>query len=213
MIACARESRSVAEKGRIAKAFAPASGSTRSVFFGRGLLWLMILVVIGLIFYIAIANSTSDSARLVFSQIKQMGEMQNVMKSPYYHGIDKNNLPYSVTADTAIQQDAETVLLENIKADIETKEEKWIALHSGAGMLKTNTKILTLTKKVDIFYDGGYEFRSESAVIDIDKGEAHGEVPVTVQGPLGTLEANSFAVSKRGDVIRFNGAVKVKIYR
>jgi len=191
----------------------PSRGATRSVFFGRRFLWLMILFIIGMIFYTAIDNSTSDGARLVFSQIKQVADLQNVMEKPYYHGLDKNNLPYSVTAERAIQQDADTVHLEVIKADMETKSGKWLALHADSGIIKTHTRLLTLTKNVDMFYEGGYEFRTDLANVDIDKGEASGNLPVTGQGPVGTLQADNFAVFKRGDVIRFKGNVKVKIYR
>lgn len=187
--------------------------TTRIVIFGRGLLWLMIAAVIALLIYTASDNTTSDGTRFVFSKIKEMGDIQNVMKNPYYHGLDKNNLPYSVTATQAIQQDADTVLLENIKADMDTKDGKWMALHAGAGVYKSAAKTLMLTKNVDMFYDGGYEFRSERAMIDIDKGAASGDMPVAGQGPMGTLKANRFSVFNRGEVMLFEGAVKVVIYR
>lgn len=186
---------------------------TRFVIFGRGFLWLMIAAVVALIVYTASDNRTADGARLVFSKIKEMGDIQNVMKNPYYHGLDKNNLPYTVTATQAIQQDADTVLLENIKADMGTKDGKWLALHAGAGELKNSAKTLMLTKNVDMFYDGGYEFRSERAFVDINKGSASGDVPVTGQGPMGTLRADRFSAWNRGEVILFEGAVKVVIYR
>ncbi|MDX2072741.1 MAG: LPS export ABC transporter periplasmic protein LptC [Alphaproteobacteria bacterium] len=190
-----------------------AAGYTRIVVVGRGLLWLMITGMIAVLVYMAADNGTGDGARLVFSQIKQMGDIQNIMKNPYYHGLDKDNMPYSVTATKAVQKDAETVLLEDIKADMDTKDGKWLALHAGAGEMKTEAKTLMLTKNVDMFYDGGYEFRSERAFVDIGKGTASGDTPVTGQGPMGTLRANRFSVFGRGEVIMFEGAVKVEIYR
>lgn len=211
MIACAPGWPEVQKKRRIR--LTPASGSTRSVFFGRGFLWLMILFIVGLIFYIAIGNSTSDSTRLVFSQIKQMSDLQNVMKKPFYHGLDKDNMPFSITADQAIQQDADTVLMQNLKADMETKGGKWVALQANSGEFKSSTKVLTLTRDVDMFYDGGFEFRSDYAVIDVANGTASGNMPITGQGPMGTLQADKFAVYNRGDVIRFEGNVRTRIYR
>lgn len=187
--------------------------TTRVVVFGRGFLWLMIVAIISLLIYTAADNNSTDGARLVFSKIKEMGDIQNIMKNPYYQGLDKDNLPYSILATQAIQKDENTVLLDNIKADMNDKHGKWLALHAGAGELKTSDKILMLTKNVDMFYDGGYEFRSERAFIDINKGTAHGDLPITGQGPIGTLQANRFSVLNRGDVIVFEGAVKVVIYR
>ncbi len=191
----------------------PVAKTTRAVVFGRGFLWFSIAAVIALLVYTAVDNSTSDGARLVFSQMKAVGNIQNVMTNPYYHGLDKDNLPYSVLATQATQQDADTVLLENIKADMSTKNGQWLALHAGAGELKTSAKTLMLTKNVDMFYDGGYEFRSERAFVDINKGSASGDMPITGQGPMGTLRANRFSVLNRGEVIIFEGAVKVVIYR
>lgn len=190
-----------------------AAKSTRFVIVGRGFLWTMIALVVILLVYLASDDKTTDGARIVFSQIKQMDDIQNIMKNPYYHGLDKNNMPYTVIASQAIQQDADTVLLEKIQADMETKGGKWLALHADNGMYKNSSKLLTLTKNVDMFYEGGYEFRSERAVVDIGKGSASGDVPVTGQGPMGTLRADRFTVQNRGSLITFQGAVKVVIYR
>ena len=189
------------------------AGYTRFVLLGRGFLWLMIGVTITLILYTASTNKGSDGSRLVFSNIKQMDDVQNVMENPHYHGLDKNNMPYSVIADRAVQVDADTVALQRIKADLEDKNGKWLALHAGAGEMKLAVKQLTLTKNVDMFYDGGYEFKTDRAILNIPQGSAHGDVPITGQGPLGTLRANSFSVLDRGSVIVFDGAVKVVLYR
>jgi lipopolysaccharide export system protein LptC len=186
---------------------------TRAVIMGRNLLWGMIALVLAILVYTASDGNISDGARLVFSKIKQVEDLQNVMKNPDYRGLDKNNLPYSITADHATQKDATTVILSNIKADMQTRDKKWVALHAGAGEFSTTNKILTLTKNVDMFYDGGYEFRSEHAVVDVEKGSASGDAAVQAQSPMGTLTADSFTVSGRGEMIRFDGNVKVVLYR
>ena len=217
MIACAQELLKVAEptpkRRRAALHLPPVAGYRKSVLFGRWILWALILGVISLILYTATDNADNDKARVVFSQIKEVGDIQNIMNNPYYHGLDKNNLPYTVIAQRAIQKDADTVLLEGIKADMETESGKWIALHANHGEIKVEKRFLTLTKDVDMFYDGGYEFRSDLAYVDIDKGSAYGDLPVAGQGPMGTLNANSFSVAERGKVIYFKGAVKVVLYR
>ena len=63
-----------------------------------------------------------------------------------------------------------------------------------------------------MFYDGGYEFRSDYAQVDIKEGAAYGDSPVEGQGPMGTLTADSFNITERGKVIRFNGSVKMTLY-
>lgn len=192
---------------------ATVAGYTRFVLFGRGFLWLMIAGIILLMIIIANGNSEGDGSRLVFSSIKQVGDMQNVMVNPHYQGLDKDNLPYSVIAKTATQKDADTVLLDAIQADMATKDGKWLALQAGAGELKIKDKKLTLTKSVDMFYDGGYEFRTSRAFVDMQNGSALGDQPVEGQGPMGTLNANNFEVRDQGQVIVFNGSVRVVVYR
>lgn len=186
---------------------------TRLVFLGRNALWSMIALVIMLLFYMAVDNKATDGTRLIFSKIKQVGELANVMKNPNYQGLDANNMPYSVMADEAVQQDAETVLLANIRADMATKDGKWLALHAGTGELNITGKTLVLSKNVDMFYDGGYEFSTEQAFVDMAKGSALGKVPVAGQSPMGTIKADRFAVENRGEIIRFEGNVNVTIYR
>lgn len=191
----------------------PVARYSRFVLFGRGFLWVMIAGVISAMIYIASDNSGVESGRVVFSKIKTVIAMQNVMNKPYYQGLDKDNLPYTVIAEKATQQDSDTVLLETIKADMETKDGKWLALQSGEGVLKVKDKQLTLTKNVDMFYDGGYEFRTAEAYVDIRAGAASGDKPVQGQAPMGTLTADSFIVLDRGAVIKFNGSVRVILYR
>ena len=200
-------------QGVIARLFSPVARYTRFVLFGRGFLWLMIAGIIVMMIVIANRGDETNGARLVFSSIKQVGDMQNVMMNPHYQGLDNKNSPYTVIADQATQQDADTVLLDNIKADMASRDNKWLALHAGSGELKIKDKMLSLSKNVDMFYDGGYEFRTEAALVDINRGEAWGHDPVEGQGPLGTLKADGFSVEKRGELIRFNGSVRVVLYR
>ncbi len=188
-------------------------GYTRFVLFGRGFLWLAIVGLIALMVYVANDKSETGGGRLVFSGIKQMENLQNVMMNPHYQGLDKDNMPYSIIAEKATQIDADTVNLSSIQADLGTKNGKWLALHSGAGVIKIKDKQLTLTQNVDMFYDGGYEFRTNEAFVDMQAGRASGTKPVQGQGPLGTLAANTFEVTERGKVIKFNGSVRVILYR
>ncbi|NBO20150.1 MAG: hypothetical protein EBV03_13205 [Proteobacteria bacterium] len=139
--------------------------------------------------------------------------MQNIMKNPQYHGVDGRNRPYTVTATQARQIDKETVELENISADIALDGESWVALNAGRGTLNLTTKQLQLNEGVDVFYAGGYEFRTADVHIDIEQGSAYGEQPVEGQGPLGTLKAKGFALLDHGKTIFFNDSVTMKLYR
>jgi len=186
---------------------------TRFVAVSKRSLWLLVTVMVGLVVWIASDNTGENGARIVFSNIPKSGILQNFMSRPHYQGIDVRGRPYTVMADRAVQVDKDSVSLENIRADMVLSNGVWIALNAGFGVLNLQTKMLELSKGIDVFYDGGYEFRTEHAHIDIQQGSAYGDVPIEGQGGLGTLEASGFNVGDRGVSIEFTGNVKMTIYR
>lgn len=185
---------------------------TRFVLFGRRLLWLLIFGMLALLVWIATDNSGNSGKRLVFTNAPQMEEVRNVMEKPHYQGLDEQNRPYTIIADRAVQADADNVTLQTLRADMMQGNGKWVALNAKNGAYNTKTKRLDLTNSVSLFYEGGYEMRTERAEVDVHSGSAYGDTFVEGQGPAGTLEADSFHVFDRGKVIRFTGSVKMKIY-
>lgn len=192
---------------------APVARYTRFVRLGRGFLWLLIAAIIATVVWIASRNTSDDGSRLVFNSIPKSETLVNQMQKPHYQGLDASNNPYTVIADRAVQKDKDTVMLFNINADMQQKNGAWLALNSGTGELNLQTKHLILKDGVNMFYEGGYEFETDDAQVDIQKGTAYGDSPVKGQGPMGTLRAKGFEVEERGKVIRFKGSVKLKIYR
>lgn len=192
---------------------APVARYTRFVVFSRRFLWVLVAGIIGLVFWIATDNSGSAGKRVVFTNLPQTEILQNIMLNPRYQGLDDQNQPYTVIADKAVQLDENNVSLDNIRAEITQKDGTWVALNSKAGEMNIDTKQLQLTGGVDLFSDSGYEMRTDHAHVDIEQGSAYGDAHVEGQGPAGTLQADSFKVFERGQVIRFNGSVKVRVYR
>ncbi len=194
---------------------ASARRYTRRVSFMRGTLWVFVAGIISLVIWIASDNGNGDNAmRVVFSNIPKTAQaLQNIMMKPHYQGVDVNNQPFTVTAEQAIQLDKENVSLVKVRGDMTLHNGVWIAVDANTGELNITNKQLELHDHVNLFYEGGYEFRSNFAHVDIQKGNAYGNMPVEGQGPPGTLTADSFDISERGAVIRFHGNVKMKLYR
>jgi len=142
-----------------------------------------------------------------------MENLQNLMAHPHYQGVDAHDRPYTIIADQATQIDAQNVSMVKVRADMIMNSGAWVALNSGTGKLNLTGKQADLMDGVDMFYEGGYEFRTDHAHVDIAKGEAYGDAPVEGQGPPGTLKADSFEIKNHGANIRFNGSVRVKLYR
>lgn len=185
---------------------------TRFVIASRWSLWGLIAIIVAVIVWVASSNTGKDGARLVFSSVSKNENLQNVMEQPRYQGVDQNDQPFTVIADKAIQLDKNTIELHAIRADMNQKDGTWLALNSGKGELNMETKKIKLEQDVNMFYDGGYEFRTSHANIDMDKGSASGDAPVEGQGPSGVLKADSFSIENRGQVIKFNGSVRMTLY-
>jgi lipopolysaccharide export system protein LptC len=187
---------------------------TRWVSFARSSLWMLIVFVVGMVVWLASDNTSDNGMRVAFTQMQKSAEnLQNIMLKPHYQGVDARNQPFTVIAETATQLDSDNVVLDKVRGDMVMGDGAWMAVNAGNGKLNINSKILELREKVNIFYEGGYEFRSDYAHVDIQKGNAYGNMPVEGQGPPGTLTADSFEVVERGRIIRFSGSVKMKLYR
>ena len=174
----------------------------------------MIAIMIAIVVWIA-SDNTGEGGRIVFNNtVKQaVNDVQNSMLRPHYQGVDSKNQPFTVTADKATQIDSQTVGLDNVSADLSMGGDSWLALNAGRGKIDLTTKKLQLSNGVQLYYDGGYEFRTDYADVDMEAGTATGNAPVQGQGPAGTLVADSFSVLERGQIIRFNGNVKMTLYR
>lgn len=158
---------------------------------------------------------TKDSRfRIGLTTTKLTGGQNKSMINPRFLGTDKKTKPFSVTADIAknIMVDASVVELERPKADITLPDGSWLVLTANTGVFDKNRKKLELRKNVNLFHDSGYEFRTSSADVDLIKGVAEGNQPISGQGPFGTLTSEGFRLIDKGRVIHFTGKSKVIMY-
>ncbi len=186
---------------------------TRLVHLGKNFLWILAAGIIALVVWIASSNNGENGGRMVFANVPKSKELQNLMQKPRYQGVDVHNRPYTIEANNALQQDKDTIILENVSADMTGDNNAWIALKSGSGILNTATRQMELLKGVEIFYEGGYQFRTDHAHVDIAKGSATGDSHIEGQGGAGTIEAKRFSILERGNIINFNGSVRMLLYQ
>lgn len=177
----------------------------------RALILLAVLMAVSII-AISNYNSGEKSGRVVLSGSEEKEKSQAVMVNPRYYGVDKKNRPFTVRASEATQQDAQNVALTNVAADILLEDTKWLAVTADQGNIVKQGEEILLKNNVYMFYEGGYEFRSNYAMIRPDTGYATGNQPIEGQGPSGTLQANNFEVLDYGDKLIFRQNVKMTLY-
>lgn len=157
--------------------------------------------------------------RLGFAAVKLGISDEPSMVNPRYVGADKENQPYSVTADLARKlsgglsvKGVETLELEMPKADLMMKDGTWIVLTAENGVFARARQTLDLKGAVNLYHDSGYEFRTDVAEIDLTTGSASGTAPIEGQGPFGHLQAEGFSLVDRGKTIYFTGKSKLTLY-
>jgi len=158
--------------------------------------------------------NTQKRFNVDMSKLDIAESLQPRMDNPRFTGIDKEGRPYSLTAITATQigDSPELIALETPQIDITLTDNSWVVLTAKSGAYSENSRILGLRGAVSLYHDTGYEFRTESADIDISAGTASGGLPVAGQGPFGSISAQGFLILNKGERIVFTGKSHLIIY-
>ena len=134
--------------------------------------------------------------------------------NPRFSSTDSNQRPFNLTADSALQQkdDPNLVDLAFPKADLTAKAGTWMALSAETGMFNRQSEVLNLKGAISLFHDSGYELKTTVAQIDMAAGTAKGDVPISGQGPGGTVKGSGFRILERGRTMIFTGKSKMILY-
>lgn len=134
-----------------------------------------------------------------------------LMEKPRYVGQTENSEPYEVVASTAVvDPDApDKILLDGLDARLERGGTRDVRLLASSGIYDRSSRRLDLSGKVELQTGDGYRFETSEANIRLDKGRVDGSKPIAGSGPAGTLRADRFRIRKGGDVMRFEGDVRV----
>ncbi|MBV8166197.1 MAG: LPS export ABC transporter periplasmic protein LptC, partial [Alphaproteobacteria bacterium] len=132
-----------------------------------------------------------------------------------YVGIDNHDRPYVVTATLATRESAHAPKtdLTSPKADMTTANGAWVAVTAETGVYHNLARVLDLAGEVSLFHDGGTEFHTARAEVDLNAGSASGDEPVAGQGPSLTINAEGFRLYDRGAVIIFTGKTHLVLHQ
>jgi lipopolysaccharide export system protein LptC len=173
--------------------------------------WLLPLAAMGLLALIALwpeISQTTTKARLTMAHVSGEVEGGKVIDARY-NGVDEKGRPYTITAATAWQIDAERVGLTLPKGDITLENGTWLMLTSKDGTFVQHANQLDLVKDVTLYRDDGTTMHTDSASIDLKAGAAAGSEPVHAEGPFGVLDAQGFTVMDKGTAIDFPGPAHI----
>ena len=139
-----------------------------------------------------------------------------MMVNASYRGTDAKNRPFAIRGEEAFQpeNDSPIVHLSGIEADIfaDQARSQMLTMTANEGLYQRDAELLDLEGDVTVRSDAGHEFRTASAHIDLPAGIARGDEPVSGKGPHGLLEAGSFALLERGQVMTFGDRVRMTVF-
>ena len=136
---------------------------------------------------------------------------KNELIEPRFESADDKDQPFSMTAKRALQsaRDPDVVLLDGPKADITLKDGTWIAAESDKGAYRQKAESLLLEGNVRLFYDEGYEVKTEKLLVNMKENKAWSDLPIIGQGPAGTIEATGVQAEGTTGKLVFTGPAKL----
>src|SRR5262249_52283275 len=110
----------------------------------------------------------TTSFRLSMSSL-DLGNLDTLaMSNAHFEGVDEKKRPFSISADKATQvtEDADTIDLNQLQADMTMKDGAWLSLTADSGRLQRSKKLLDLMGQVNLFHDQGYELHTHNVHVD-----------------------------------------------
>jgi lipopolysaccharide export system protein LptC len=154
-----------------------------------------------------LANLPIDVGNLVVSGTKI------TMDHPRLSGFTGDARAYELSADAAKQDLTKPDLIElrNIRAKVQMQDKSTVEVSATNGIYDSKGETLKLNQNIVLSSSTGYRGRLSEAMIDIRKGNVVSERPVEVELLQGTLNANRLEIVDSGDLVRFDGGVKMTL--
>lgn len=180
----------------------------RRRFFVRSAKWLLPLLALGLLSLIGLWPEIvrqEESARIAFRRVSGAEVEASRMTDPRYRSVDEHDRPYTVTADVATQISPQRVNLTQPKADVTLENGTWLMVQGKQGVYIQHLGQLDLSGDVTLYRQDGTVMVSDTATTDMKLGGASSNDRTHAEGPFGTLDAQGFTITDKGDVVQFTG--------
>ncbi len=122
-----------------------------------------------------------------------------------FEGVNKNNLPYTITARVITKRNDNIYSLNIIDAT-HTLSEDNLHIVADDGLLDERTNLLVLSENVKIVFNN-FELTGSKVNFDLNSNLASSEYPVEVTYQNSTMKALNFYSNDSNNVITFEGDV------
>ncbi len=172
----------------------------------RLLLPLIAIIIVTLIFAWPEMEDTIEP--LAREQIlPDVPSAQNELLKPRYESLDKDQQPFTITAEKAAQDqnNPELILLDKPTADMLMKDGTWLAAKADNAIYEQNAEKLQLNGNVHLFHDAGYQLETEELRVNLETQEAFSDQDVQAQGPEGIINAIGLEAYGTDNIVIFKG--------
>lgn len=136
-----------------------------------------------------------------------------VMANPNLTGYTKDNRPYRITANRAIQDfgNLERIALEGIKASLPIEDGGVAQVQADSGVFDNAANALTIDSPVTIVTDDGLKVMLGDALIDIAAGSLRTDKQVDIDLARSRISAGSLSVEDNGKILVFDSKVRMTL--
>jgi len=173
---------------------------------------MMVLIVSVVVAYI-IASSNRPVPVMPVMPVQIANENEMVIQKPVFTGLDDSKNPFSLSADTALQQTDGSGITDLVNPELNTSPEKngGANVTARSGKYDDTGRVLELTDDVTLTTDSGFEYTTPSATIELGSDEISGNQGVQGIGPLGEIKSDEFKIVDGGERVYFTGRVVTRI--
>ena len=171
---------------------------------------IAVIVVIGFIGAVALRNIGLPSINIGSLNLDD-GKL--VMEHPKLNGTDRNQRPFSLTAEKAIQDlsKPKSIELDVITAKLPMENGVYADVTADNGVYDSETKTLVMTGDVVLKTDDGMEIHLVDVDVDIGTGSLQTTNPVSLITENATITADSLRVENNGERIIFDKRVRMTL--
>lgn len=193
-------------------AFSAARRHTRIVRLLRRVIPVGVCVAVLGLLVVPFLKPLSGVASLSLSAVGISGGKVK-MDTPRLSGYRKDNRPYEVTAEAALQEirNPTQVELQQLTARLQMEREGWVTVNAKSGLFDTQKEKLRLVDDVHVRTENGHDIRMRTADVDFKGGTVVSKEPVKVSLGTTTVDADALDVKDNGALIVFQGRVRAFI--
>jgi len=176
--------------------------SRRIHFFRRALPVAIGVLVIGVVGWVVARTVMADMA----DRAAQQSDIR--MTNPRFYGQDARGQSFVLGAAEAIQDRQRSTLVQLIRPTLRLNAtgERPTEVSALNGVYDEQTQAISLSGEVTVVDGGsGFRFQTGQALVDTETGVISGQGAVQGRGPLGTIDASSYAIYDQGARVVFEG--------